>query len=128
MKVLVFGNKYLGYDSMALRVSKLVRTPGFEFVPCEDLSALMSGAEDELVIMDVVQGIEKAMLIDDVSRLRVNSSLSLHDFDLAHLLRLLKEIGQVKRVIIIGVPMEGNEEEIAREVGALLPNQLQEMG
>ena len=121
MKVLVFGNEYLGCDSMAVRVSRAMDRKGIEFVHCEDLSQLMA-AEGSLNIMDVVEGISEPMVIEDVSRLKVNQSLSLHDLDLAYMLRLLRETGQIKKVRIIGIPMRGDEKKIAEQAEALLPD------
>ena len=124
MKVLVFGNKYLECDSMAIKVSELLQDENIEFQACEDLSQLLELKDDKLTLMDVVYNIEEPMIIEDIKKLRVNQSLSLHDFDLAYFLKLLEEIGRIKKIKIIGVPQKGDPKEIAEKVKKLLPNNI----
>lgn len=122
MKILVFGNKFLECDSMALKIAEILKNESVEFQICEDISQILETNEEEMTLMDVVYSIEEPMIIEDIKKLKVNQSLSLHDFDLAYFLKLLEEIGQIKKIRIIGIPQKGNPEEIAEKVRKLLPN------
>lgn len=121
-KVFVFGNEYLPFDRMAGSVAS--RLKGVKIVKCTSpddlLPDLLDEAVREITILDVVKDIKEPMLIDDVSKLKVNSLISLHDFDVGYFLNLAKEAGFGKNIKIIGVPAEGDPAELADEVGLWL--------
>ena len=119
MKIYVFGNPFIDEDNMAYLVAKKLDIPGIEFVYCRSPEVLIESGKD-LVIMDVVANTDKVVMIDDIDLLHQFSLLSLHDFDLAYFLNLLKKMGKIKTVKIIGVPQKGKVEEIVKEVAPLL--------
>ena len=53
----------------------------------------------------------KIVLMTTLKKIQTGQIYSLHDFDLAFNLKLLPKIGKLE-IKIIGVPMEGDEEEI----------------
>ncbi|MBW3017473.1 hypothetical protein KY316_03795 [Candidatus Woesearchaeota archaeon] len=116
MKILVFGNEFLENDSMAKKLADEVGSE--KFVKCDRVEDILK--YKDFVIMDVVEGIDKVMVIDDVDRLKASKLVSLHDFDLGFFLKLLKETGKLDKVKIIGIPMKGNLHEIKKQVMALL--------
>ena len=109
----IFGNPLLDFDNLPLKLAPELQKlfPNISFVvadPNENIEPL----NGELTIIDAVEGIDKVMLIDDLRQLKTEKIYSLHDFDLAFNLKLLKKIGKLNKIKIIGVPMEGNEKEI----------------
>ena len=109
----IFGNPLLDFDNLPLKLAPELQKlfPNINFVvadPNENIEPL----NQELTIIDAVEGIDKVMLIDDLRQLKTEKIYSLHDFDLAFNLKLLKKIGKLNKIKIIGVPMEGNEKEI----------------
>jgi len=104
-KLYVFGNQYLKEDSFAVDIANELKKE-VEVVFCDSPEALFD-SEDEIVILDVVKGISEPLIINDLSSLKTRKMLSLHDFDLAFFLNLLKEMDSNKKFKIIGVPEKG---------------------
>lgn len=123
MKLLVFGNPLVEKDSLALKLLPKLKKDFHdiefkEFDPTENLESEIENGK--LFILDVVEGIDEVRLIKDIGKLEIIKSCSMHDFDLAYNLKLLKKIGKLKEVEIIGVPMDMSEKEAFREVSNIL--------
>ncbi|MBW2999377.1 hypothetical protein KY339_01785 [Candidatus Woesearchaeota archaeon] len=120
-KILCFGNEFVKEDSLAKEIADELNIDNVEFVKCSSIDDLYDHKnEEELFIMDVVKGIDKVIVINDIDKLKQFKACSCHDFDLAFYLKLLTEIGQLKKVNIIGIPAEGNKEEIKEELAEML--------
>jgi len=122
-KILVFGNVLVEKDNLALKLLPKLRKdfPQIEFKhidPTENLEAEIENKK--LFILDVVEGIKKVTLIKDIDKLQTNKLYSMHDFDLAYNLKLLKKLGKLKEVEIIGIPMGMDEEEGFEKVSEIL--------
>lgn len=125
MKILVFGNFLVEKDNLALKLipklkNEFPKIEFKEFDPTENLEGEIENGK--LFILDVVEGIEEVRLIKDIGKLELIKSCSMHDFDLAYNLKLLKKIGKLKEIEIIGLPMEMDEEEALKEVKNMLIN------
>ena len=125
MKFLVFGNPLVEKDNLALKLLPKLKKefPEIEFKefdPTENLEAEIENKK--LFIIDVVEGIEKVVIINNIDKVELIKSCSMHDFDLAYNLKLLKKIGKLKEVEIIGLPMDMSEKEAFREVSNILMN------
>lgn len=128
-KVFCFGNELVKGDSMAKQLCDCMDCRGFKFVKCCSLDELLDHAKNsgnELIIMDVVKGLKRPMLIDDVSNLRTKNIISLHDFDLAFFLKLMEKAGMIRKLLIIGVPSEGDASSIRGDVEKLLRQEFPE--
>ncbi|MFH1590576.1 MAG: hypothetical protein ABIC95_01475 [archaeon] len=110
----VFGNEHLDSDNLAIDVASNI--PSVKAVHCHSPDDLLDVAESELLIMDVVKGIDKPMLISDPSQLKTRNIVSLHDFDVGYFLNLMESLDMGKRIKIIGVPQKGDPVAIAKEV------------
>jgi len=121
MKVLVFGNPLLDNDSLPLRLLPKLREgfPSIEFKEIDPTEGLECDGRD-LVILDSVAGINEVVEIDSIERLHANRVFSMHDFDLAYNLKLLKKVGKIDSVRIIGVPMGIGEDEALEGIGEML--------
>lgn len=117
MKVLVFGNPLVKEDSLALRLipelNKLI--PNVEFIEIEPTEGLEKFGKD-LIILDVVEGIDEIVIIEDFEQLGLSQVYSMHDFDLAYNLKLLKKIGKIDTIKIIGIPMDMKEDEALNQI------------
>jgi hypothetical protein len=112
-KIYVFGNEYLENDNFAGKVAGQLHD--VELVYCRSPDELLE-AEGDITILDVVKNIKEPMMISDVSRLKVNNMMSLHDFDLGYFLNLMRELDMNKNIKIIGIPMNGIARDVAEKV------------
>lgn len=71
---------------------------------------------DKLVIIDTVQGIDQVKLFHDLEHFEAAPRVTLHDFDAFAQLALLKKIGKLPPLTIIGVPMSIDENEATRAI------------
>lgn len=119
--VLCFGNEFLKEDSLAKKIADEIKLDGFEFIKSDNVDDVLNYAgSDKLYILDVVENIEKTMLIRNIDELKSSKICTLHDFDLGFYLKLLKEIGKIKEIRIIGIPQEGDVGEIKKEIIEIL--------
>ena len=116
MKIYVFGNAYVAGDGRAVQLARELEgdIEGISFVfvkPNEDLPFV---DERHVVILDTVQGIKEVTLLegDIIDRLILGPLGSVHDFDLAYQLRYLKKLNRLGEVTIIGVPQEGEVDQL----------------
>jgi len=111
--ILSIGNEYLEQDNLAIKLAKSLKIPGFKFHIVN---------EDEVnnfekpVILDVVKGLKEIKVFDDVDKFRTVKSVSAHDLDLGFHLKLLKEMGELKDVRIIGLPQNARLEDMKKSL------------
>lgn len=120
MKIYCFGNEYVPQDSMAKRLADSLEIEGIEFIKADSIE----GISGDIVILDVVKGITEVKVIDDIDRIKEFYPVSAHDFDLGTELKLRKSVGEIGAVKIIGVPMEGDIEEIKENVKKVIYSQI----
>ncbi|MBS3061699.1 MAG: hypothetical protein J4215_03900 [Candidatus Diapherotrites archaeon] len=106
VRILVFGNPLVAEDSIALKILPLLRKrfPTIAFVEFDAVEDLEKEGSD-LTILDAVEGIEKVSVLTDIDSFENTKRFSMHDFDLGQSLKLLKAMGLLKTVNIIGIPM-----------------------
>ena len=102
--VYVAGNPLVKEDSVPLKLKdKLAESfPSIEFRELEPTDDM---PEDRtLNIIDTVIGVDKVTIISDIDKIVTGKVYSLHDFDLGFNLKLMKKMGKLDEVHIIGVP------------------------
>lgn len=102
--VYIFGNPDIAVDATPVELLPFLRErfPDIEFLfldPNEEWKI-----PDPLVIIDTVMGIEGVHIFHGLDEFIKTPSLSVHDFDALSQLRLLKKLGKLGQVIIIGLP------------------------
>ena len=122
MDVYVFGNPDLEQDSLPVRVvPQLQRVrPDCKFHlrdPLED----WDDVPDPLIIVDTLRGIEKVTVITDLDAFADAPRVGMHDLDLLAQLKLLKKVGKLKRVTVVGVPPSLTPDQAVTQIAALLP-------
>ena|SRR3989344_5779712 len=120
MNVYCFGNESIREDSLAKRLASQMKVEGITFIVCDRPEDIFKHDQGTLVILDVIEGIESVVLIMDAEELKGNASVTLHDFDLSFFLKLMKKIGRIQELAIVGIPMQGDEEEIMASVKSKL--------
>ena len=122
--IFVAGNLLIKEDSVALKLMpKLAKKfPQIEFIELEPTDNFPE--EKFLTIIDAVEGINEIKIIEDIDKIVLQKSFSLHDFDLGTNLKLLKKAGKLEKVKIIGIPMKWKEkqalEELCKQIKKLL--------
>lgn len=125
-KILVFGNPLVKKDRLPIVLTtKLQREFPYiefkEFDAVEDLH--MEGRV--LYILDSVEGIENVEVITDIDMLLVNKIYSVHDFDLAYVLKLMKKMEMLDKVTIFGVPTNMRKDvalrQLKQKIRSILP-------
>ncbi|MCD6547063.1 MAG: hypothetical protein J7K22_00755 [Nanoarchaeota archaeon] len=79
---------------------------------------------DELFIIDCAKGIKKVCLIENIEQLETNKIFTMHDFDLAYNLKLMKKIGLIKNVKIFAIPIKISKEEALNQLKKLIKSTL----
>lgn len=115
VKILSLGNEFIAEDSLAKKISDSL-PDDFDIINIKDSFQLMDTLNKmkNPIIIDVVQNLKKVQIIS-VNDLRNDSILSAHDFDAGYVLKLIG-----KECKIIGIPSEGNFDEIRKEVLEIL--------
>src|SRR5574339_309198 len=101
-KILVFGNPLVRRDSIPLKLIDNLRNefPNIEFKEFDSIEEIQNEG-DTLYILDSVEKIKKVMVINDLDKLATDKVYSVHDFDLATNLKILKKIGVMKKIFYI---------------------------
>ena len=118
-KIYVFGNSLLTEDSLAIRVSDNLKK-SFLNVSFIHLDPNEEIKEKNLILLDVAKGIKKVEIITDLDKLILENKYSLHDYDLAFNLKLLKKIGSINSVKIIAIPVNYNLKKAIRECQTII--------
>jgi hypothetical protein len=71
-----------------------------------------------LYFIDTVIGIDKVVVLRNIDQLEDSPHVSVHDADLGFHLKWLRKLGKNPKVVIFGVPAEGDERVIAKELAA----------
>lgn len=78
-------------------------------------------AEEELVIVDAVQGIENVTRFDDLSQfVAAHGRMTMHDYDLYDDLTLRLKLKKLPRVTVIGIPWGAEERDIWNDLVAAI--------
>ncbi|MBU0907622.1 MAG: hypothetical protein KKD18_05620 [Nanoarchaeota archaeon] len=124
MKPIIYllGNPSFEQDSLPVKLlSKLqAALPQFQFQHLDPTENLPE--EEHLILIDTILGIKevKTLTEEELDKIQSSPTVSMHDFDLGFQLKLAKKLGQIKKVTIIGVPPEGNQEEIIKQISKQL--------
>lgn len=104
--VYVLGNPIESLDRAAVSlIPKLKKFfPRINFIHFDPTEELPIGLVKNIIIIDTVIGIEKVMKFDDLNRWKLSPRVTVHDYDLPLSLGILKKLGKIKKVSIIGIP------------------------
>ncbi|OGD25216.1 hypothetical protein A2819_02485 [Candidatus Azambacteria bacterium RIFCSPHIGHO2_01_FULL_40_24] len=123
MKIFVFGNPDLDFDSLPLRILPELkkRLPKINF-EIKDPNEEWDFFENELIIIDTVVGIDKPTVFDNLENFSAPPRVSAHDFDAYTNLKYLQKIGKIKKIKIIGIPPKIPEKEAIESAIKIISN------
>ncbi|MBI2233252.1 MAG: hypothetical protein HYU56_04990 [Candidatus Aenigmarchaeota archaeon] len=120
--IYVAGNPLVKEDSIPLRIMAKLQED-FKHFEFRELEPTDNPPEEKtLHIIDTVIGIDNVRVIKDIDSLVTGKVYSLHDFDLGFNLKLMKKMGKLKGVRIIGVPAHMKEHLALKGVRKALRN------
>lgn len=120
--ILCFGNPHIPEDQIAISLAKILKIPHFHFIIAESPSFVLDQKND-IWIMDLVKGIKKITILENIEDLTLCPSITCHDLDLGFYLKLMQETRKIQSIKIIGLPYgESNLQKLKKEVVNLLRN------
>ena len=116
-KVFVFGNPIVKEDALPLQLLPALKKtfPEIEFIEFDPTGNLSELGRNPIII-DTVQAITDVVVINDVNKIKTDRMYTLHDLDLGINLVLMKKMGMLDSILILGVPMQGDKEKIKKEL------------
>ncbi len=120
------GNPLIEEDSLPLRLVPRLRKafPRISFIEIDPTENFPE--EDPLLIVDTILHAPGVVMWNDVDAIRSSPTYSLHDFDLGMTLKLMRKMGTLHRVIVFGLPPQGDEGLIFGELEKAISNSLRE--
>jgi hypothetical protein len=120
MTIYVVGNPDLPEDSLPLHILPQLQAafPKITFEtkdPNEEWDV-----SDELFMIDTIQGIKAVTVFHDLDQFERAPRVSMHDFDALAQLALLKKLGKLPPLTIIGVPAMLSVDQAVSQVSAHL--------
>ena len=103
-KIYVFGNPLLKEDSLPIRLLPKLRESfkDVKFIELDPTETIPS--EEHFIILDTIINSNEIRILKDIDKIEFSPNYSLHDFDLGFNLKLMKKLGKIKDVTIVGVP------------------------
>ena len=117
-KIYILGNPTFEQDALPVKLlPKLQKElPQFSFQHIDPTENLPE--EDHLILIDTILGLKEVRTLDENNLEKIENSpqVSMHDFDLGFQLKLMKKLSKINKVTIIGVPEQGNQDEILKQI------------
>ncbi len=128
MKIYVLGNPLLEEDNLPLKILPKLKGlfPEIDFLELDPTENFPE--EDKIVLIDSVAKINEVVLIKDVEKITPPPNYSVHDFDLGFQLKLMKKLGKLKDLTIIGLPNNLSEKEALIKLRETISKLLSENG
>lgn len=118
--VLAFGNEYVKEDKLAKELVKELKIKDISFFDCEVFDDIFNYIDYDMVyILDVVKNLKETKLLS-IRDLKTKSLYTMHDFDLAFNLKIMKKLGEIQDIKIIGIPIKGDKETIKNQIVQIL--------
>lgn len=108
MNIYVCGNPLVDMDSVPFRILPELKA-GLPEVNFRDFDPTENFPEDNpLYIIDTIVGVSGVRVLEDVESFEDAPHFSAHDADLAFHLKWLKKMEKLPKLVIFGVPSEGD--------------------
>lgn len=124
MKIYVLGNPLLEEDNLPIKLLPKLKSifsniKFIEFDPTEEFPE-----ENPLILIDTIEGLRDIKLFEDLDKIQLPPNYSVHDFDLGFQLKLMKKLGKLKEVVVIGVGQNISKEEAIIKLEKIISNLL----
>lgn len=119
--IYILGNPLEKIDKLSVSLTndlqKIFKNFSFiKFDPTEELPKI----NKKLVFIDNVLGVNKLTLFTDLNNFLESPRYSAHDFDLYLNLSILKKLGKIEEILIIGLPIKCKKEQVLNDVKKIL--------
>lgn len=116
--VYVLGNPVETSDQSAVNlIPKLIKSfPQIDFVHFDPTEELPLSYNQNLIILDTVIGLEKVTKFENFNQWKLSPRVTVHDYDLPLMLGILKKLGRIKNITIIGIPEKGSQDKILKDM------------
>lgn len=106
MKISVFGNPDLKDDNAGIKLIPWLKKkyPKAEIKIEDPSGGMIPPKAGEWLIVDVCQGVKTMTEFEDLDQFETVRRVSVHDYEVATELKLLKKLGKIKKLKIIAVP------------------------
>ena len=120
--IYVLGNPYLKKDNKAVKLAKRLQKgfPEISFVHLDPTEGLPEENIKELIFIDSVVSIDKVTKFNDLPHFALSPRTTAHDYDLPIVLGLMKKLGKIKKITIIGIPLSGKINKLLKETKEIL--------
>ncbi|PIP32440.1 hypothetical protein COY59_02365 [Candidatus Gottesmanbacteria bacterium CG_4_10_14_0_8_um_filter_37_24] len=104
--IYILGNKSVHNDSQVYKILPYLKKkfPLISFVPFDPTEDIPEIEMQRVIILDMVKNIKEVKLFKDINQFILSPRFSTHDFDLPLFLGILKKLGKVINLDIIGIP------------------------
>lgn len=119
--IYVLGNPIEPSDRQAVKLIPLLKRklPHINFIHFDPTEELPPNNK-KLTVIDTVMGIKKVKKYTNLNLWSLSPRVTAHDYDLPLTLGILKKLGKIKEVTIIGIPSKGNFERITNDIKNIL--------
>lgn len=119
--VYVVGNAVDPRDRLPMRLlpSLRRRCPNIAFRPFDPTEEFPLHTP-HLVLIDTAEGISRVTLFSDLNRFSLSPRVTVHDYDLSIHLSLLKKLGKLEKLTIVGIPISGSRKNVLNDLVAVL--------
>lgn len=124
LKIYCFGNPLVKDDRIPFEILPFLKKefPSIKFIEANSPDDIEE--EKEINIIDTVYGINSVRVIEDIDFICNNKTCTLHDFDLGMTLKLMKKMNKIKRVRIIGIPVNYRKIKVMNEVKDMIEKEI----
>lgn len=116
--VYVLGNPLVHMDSVPVfLLPELKKTfPDITFIHIDPTEGFPDNPLASITIIDTVMGIDNVTVFTDLEAFTRSPRMTVHDFDLPLELGMMKKLGRLKEITIIGIPSNGNPWQIIKDL------------
>ncbi len=120
--IYILGNSLVALDATPFYLLPKLRRqfPDIEFIHIDPTEGFPHNGKTSITIIDSVLGIKKVTVFTDLEAFSRSPRITVHDFDLPLELGLMKKLGKLKEVTIIGIPSDQNLQKITAELKKIL--------
>lgn len=104
--IYVLGNLFDDIDKLPIQLLPELQNhfPKIDFILFDPTEELPEPVPKHLYLLDTVVGIDTITVFTDMNEFLLSPRVSVHDFDLPLFLGMLKKLGKIENITIIGIP------------------------
>ncbi len=120
--IFILGNPLEPQDRGAVNLFVYLQSafPDISFVHYDPTEELPDKSYDHLILIDVILGITDVTVYTSLSDFALSPRVSVHDYDLTMHLSILQKLGRVKKLTIIGVPEDTDNDVVKEKIAAII--------